>query len=303
MRRPLALAAWLGLIAAAVLVPPLLGDYGVAVALSLAMWVALAESWIVLSGMTGYVSLGHAVFYGLGAYVGVLLWNTVPSGFAIIAAGIASGGFAVIIGYPALRVRGPYFVMLTFGVAELVKYVVIDLEAGLGVFSRLILGGPSVIVLYYVMLCLAAAATAITFLVGRSRFGYALRAIRENEAAAETIGIAVGRFKLAAFALSAVIPGMVGAVAVARSTYFEPLSAFDPVVSFTMVTMAVIGGSDDLRGPLLGAAFLVGLSELLWANAPQIYMIILGVLLAIFVLFAPEGIAGRLFVPARRAVS
>lgn len=293
-------AAWLVLALAALALPPFLGDYGVGVALSLVMWVALTESWIVLSGMTGYVSLGHAVFYGIGAYVGVLLWNDLPGWAAIALAGTTSGAFALLVGYPVLRVRGPYFVMLTFGLAELVKFVVIDIESSLGVFSRLILGGPSVLVLYYVMLGLAAAATAMAALVGRSRFGYALRAIRENEVAAETIGIPVARFKLAAFALSAVIPGMVGAVMVVRSSYFEPLQAFDPVVSFTIVTIAVIGGSDDARGPLFGAAFLVILSELLWDRAPQIYMILIGVMLVGFVLFLPEGIAGRLSLPLRR---
>lgn len=291
--RPLAgFAALLGI---GVAVPWVTGSYGLAVAFELAMWVALAESWIVLSGMTGYVSLGHVVFYGLGAYVGVLLWSVMPGWLAIALAGVASGGFALVVGYPALRVRGPYFVMLTFGLAELVKYAIIDIEAHLGVFSRLILGGPSLTVLYFIMLGFAVATVAIAYLIGRSRFGYALRAIREDESAAETIGIPVARMKLAAFAISAVFPGMIGAVMVARTSYFEPAQAFDPVVSFTMVTMAVIGGSDDARGPLLGAGFLVVLSELLWDKAPQIYMILLGLLLLIFVLYLPEGITGRLF--------
>ena len=185
--------------------------------------------------------------------------------------------------------------------AELVKFIVIDVEASLGVFSRLIIGGPSLPELYYVMLGLAAAATLLTHLVSGSRFGYGLRAIRENETAAETIGIPVRRYKLAAFALSAIIPGMVGAVMVARSTYFEPTQAFDPVVSFTIVTIAIIGGSDDVWGPLVGAVFLVGLSEFLWDKSPQMYMILLGILLGAFVLFAPEGITGRLVLRRRRA--
>jgi branched-chain amino acid transport system permease protein len=294
------LAGWLALLAVSLALPFVASDYGVAVALSLAMWVALAESWVVLSGMTGYISLGHAVFYGIGAYVGVLTWDLLPGGSAILLAGAASGIFAFLVGYPALRVRGPYFVMLTFGLSELVKFVIIDIESRLGVFSRLILGGPSVRQLYFVMLALAAAAVALTAFVGRSRFGHALRSIREDEAAAETIGIPVARFKLAAFTLSAIIPGMVGAAMVARTTYFEPEVAFDPIISFTMVTMAVIGGSDEARGPLFGAAFLVVLSELLWTSAPQVYMILLGILLMAFVLFAPEGIAGRLVLPLRR---
>jgi branched-chain amino acid transport system permease protein len=300
--RPLpALLALVVLGGAAALVPLWLGDYGIGVALSILMWVALAESWLVNSGMTGYVSLGHAVFYGLGGYFCVLTWQSLPLPLALLGGGLASGALALLVGYPVLRVRGPYFVILTFGLSELVKFIVINVEAALGVFSRLLIGGPSLETLYYVMLALAAAASALAWWVGRSRFGAGLRAIRENETAAETIGVPVGRFKLAAFALSAVIPGMVGAVMVLRSTYFEPMQLFDPVTSFTIVTVAILGGSDDVRGPLLGALFLTGLSELLWARAPQLYMILLGLLLVGFVLAAPDGIVGRLRRGARAA--
>ena len=248
-----------------------------------------------LSGLTGYGSFGHAVFFGIGAYVQVLLWGAAPVWLSVPLAGAASFAFALVMGYPALRVRGPYFVMLTFGLAEFVKFSVIAIEVELGQFSRMIIGGPEPATLYLVMLALAAAATALTWAVARSRFGYGLRAIRENEQAAETVGIPVARFKLAAFGLSAFIPGMVGAVMAMRSSYFEPSQAFDPLISFNVVTMATIGGADGAGGPVLGALFLVGLSELLWARAPQLYMIVLGTLLVTFVLFVPEGLANRLF--------
>lgn len=287
-------AAFLAALALGLAFPALVGDYFLGVGLSFLMWVALAQSWVLLSGMTGYISLGHAVFYGLGAYVMALLWTVLPLWLAIPIAGLAAGLLALVLGYPCLRVRGPYFVILTFGVAEFVKYVVVAIEAGLGKSGRLLFGGPSLESLFTIMLVLALAATAATYLLRRSRFGIALRAIREEETAAETIGISAARAKVIAFLLSALIPGMVGAVMVLRSTYFEPLQVFSPFLSFTIVTMAIIGGSDDAPGPLLGALFLVGLTELLWANAPQLYMIILGTLLIAFVLFLPEGLAGRL---------
>lgn len=287
-------AAFAAALALGLAYPALVGDYLLGVGLSFLMWVALAQSWVLLSGMTGYISLGHAVFYGLGAYVMALLWMVLPLWLAIPIAGLAAGLLALVLGYPCLRVRGPYFVILTFGVAEFVKYVVVAIEAGLGKSGRLLFGGPSLETLFTIMLVLALVATAATYLVRRSRFGVALRTIREEETAAETIGISTARIKAAAFVLSALIPGMVGAVMVLRSTYFEPLQVFNPFLSFTIVTMAIIGGSDDAPGPLLGALFLVGLTELLWANAPQLYMIILGALLIGFVLFLPEGLAGRL---------
>src|SRR6185503_1554820 len=237
--------------------------------------------------------------YGLGAYVAVLVWGEVPLAGIVALAALAAFALAALIGLPALRVRGPYFVILTFGLAELAKYVVIVIEGWLGKFSRVIFGGPDVFTLFYIMLGLAIAATLMTFLVRRSRFGRGLLALRENEEAAETVGVPTVRFKLLAFALSALIPRAVGRVMVLRQTYFEPAQIFDPVISFSIVTMAVVGGSEDVKGPLLGAAGFVLLSELLWANAPQLYMVLVGLLLIVFVLFAPQGLSGTLF-PARR---
>jgi len=284
---------------AAAALPLVAGDYYVGVGLLLLMYVALTQSWTVLSGLTGYVSLGHVVFYGLGAYVAVLVWGEVPLAAIIVLAALAAFAFAALIGLPALRVRGPYFVILTFGLAELAKYVVIVIEGWLGKFSRVIFGAPGLVTLFYIMLGLAIAATLLTFLVRRSRFGRGLLALRENEEAAETVGVPTVRFKLLAYALSALVPGAVGSVMVLRQTYFEPAQIFDPVISFTIVTMAVVGGSEDVKGPLLGAAGFVVLSELLWANAPQTYMVLVGLLLILFVLFAPQGLTGLLF-PARR---
>ncbi len=279
------------LIVVIALVLPLLGsDYYLGIGFTLFGWVALTQSWTIVSGMAGYISLGHAVFAGIGAYVLVLTWGAVPIWLGVLLAAGASGLFALIVGSPVMRVRGPYFVILTFGLAEFAKYVVINIENALGKFSRLLLGGPSLPDLYWAMAAAALVGTVATIAIRRARLGAGLIAIREDEQTAETIGVPTARFKLYAFALSAIIPGAVGALLVLRTGYFEPLQAFDPVISFTIVTMAIIGGSDDARGPVLGALFLVVLSELLWANLPQIYMIILGVLLVGFVIFAPNGL-------------
>lgn len=296
----MALAAFVALFA---MVPLIGGDYFIGVALTLLMWIALAESWVVLSAMTGYVSLGHVVFFGAGGYVMVLTFGVLPFWASVLASGAVAGALALLVGYPCLRVRGPYFVILTFGLAELVKFIVINVEAALGKFGRLLFGAPGLAELFYVVLILAAASMAITFAVRRSRFGAGLRAIRENEEAAETLGINVAGFKVMAFALSAIIPGMVGSVMVLRTTYFEPLDVFNPITSFTIVSMAIIGGGDDVPGPLYGACFLVLLQELLWANWPEIYMILLGALLVGFVLGAPDGIQGRLAAMRRRMAS
>lgn len=278
----------------ALAVPHLVGSYYVSVALTLCMWIALTQSWAILSGLAGYISLGHVLFYGLGGYVSVLAWKTLPLWVSIPMAGVVAGLFALVIGAPVLRVRGPYFVILTFGIAELVKYIVINVESTIAQAGRLMFGAPPVATLFYVMLALAVAASLQTWGVRRSRLGAGLIAIREDEPAAETVGVPVVRYKVYAYVLSAIIPGMVGAVMGLRLTYVEVLQLFNPVVSFTIVTMAIIGGSDDARGPILGAGFLMILSEFLWSSLPQLYMIVLGILLVTFVLFAPNGIVGLL---------
>jgi len=285
-------------LAAGFTVPWIGSTYALGVGLQLGMWIALTQSWIILSGMAGYISLGHAVFFGLGAYFVVMTWEVIPIWLSLPLAGLITFLFAVIISVPVLRVRGPYFVILTFGIAELVKYVVILIESSFGQYSRLLFGTPEIGDLYWVMLALAIAATALSYWIRFTRFGHGLLAIREDEEAAQSIGIPIVRYKTLAYGLSGIIPAMVGGVMALRTNYFEPEQAFDPIVSFTIITMAIVGGSDDARGPLLGAAFFTFLSEMLWASAPQGYLIILGVILIAFILLMPNGICGRIFPPA-----
>jgi branched-chain amino acid transport system permease protein len=294
------LVAWAMLLAGGIDVYFHGSTYAVGVAFSLCSWIALTQSWSLFLAMTGYVSLGHVVFYGLGAYVTVLLFNGAPLPLALVASAAAAIAFAVGIGLPVLRVRGPYFVILSFGLAELVKNLVILNENRIGQFSRVLFGVPDLTDLYAIMLGLAIAATLLAWLVRRSRFGAGLRAIREDEVAAETIGVPTIRLKLMAFVLSAGIPGVAGGVAALRTSYFEPSTFFDPAVSFSIVTMAIIGGDEDARGPVIGSLAFALLSELLWARLPEIYYILLGAVLIGFILFVPGGLSGLL--PARTTV-
>lgn len=283
---------WAFLAAVFLLLPFAQHDYLLGIGLSFLMWLALTQSWSVLSSMTGYISLGHVVFYGLGSYTVVVSWQQLPLWLSIPLGGLVAAVFALIVGLPVLRVRGPYFVILTFGLAELVKYVLLAVEAAMGVSSRLLFGTPDIVQVYWMMLALAVTSTVLLWFVHHSRFGHGLKSIRENEDAAETLGVPITRYKLWAYMLSAVIPGMVGGVMALRSTYFEASQAFDPMVSINMIVMALIGGGTTAMGPLIGVAFLVALSELLWTEAPQFYMVILGVLLVIFVMKLPDGLLG-----------
>lgn len=168
-------------------------DYLVYVATTLAMWIALSESWILLSGMTGYISLGHVVFFGLGGYVTVLTFGAVPLWVALCLSGLSAVGLAVLVGLPCFRVRGPYFVILTFGLSEFIKYIVIDVEARASKFGRVVYGGPDLNSVFLMMVGLALGAFCLSFLIRRSRLGAGLRGIREDEIAADTVGVPVVR--------------------------------------------------------------------------------------------------------------
>jgi branched-chain amino acid transport system permease protein len=187
-------------------------------------------------------------------------------------------------------------VILTFGLAELVKFSILAIEASMGMAARILFGAPDLVVIYALMAMLAFASLALLGFVSASRFGHGLRSLRENEEAAETLGVPVTRYKLIAFVLSAAIPGMVGAVMALRSTYFVVGQVFDPMVSVTVIAMALLGGGDregdSVRGPALGVLFLALLSELLWVQAPLLYMVILGAILIVFVLLVPDGVVG-----------
>jgi branched-chain amino acid transport system permease protein len=266
----------------------------VGVGINLLAWVALSASWIVFSGLTGYISLGHAVFYGIGGYVTALLWLSVPMAVSVAAGGVAAALLALVAGYPCLRVRGPDFVMLTFGLSQFVKFVVIEIETALQIGGRLILGAPELETIYWLFLAAATAAVVLLAVIRYSRFGSGLRAIREDEVAAETIGVPTVKYKVIAFAISAIIPGLVGGIMLMRSGYLEPDTIFDPTVSLTMICIAVIGGGNTPATALLGSLFLVGLSETLWVRFPLVYMILLGCLLVTFVLALPQGLLGLL---------
>jgi len=271
--------------------PLLASDYYVSVFLDLLMWIALTESWIILSGYTGYISLGHAAFYGLGAYLMAMTWTQIPYVFAVILAGMFSAGFAFAIGFPFLRVRGPYFVILTLGLTEITKYIFINLEIKLGgTVGRILMMTPGLHTLYYSILVVTIMATATAYFVKNSRFGTGLFSIKEDEDAASALGINTSFYKWLAFGISASFPGMVGAVLALRRSYIDPYTVFSPIVSFQVIVMAFLGGLEDVEGAIVGAVILTLISEALWARYPYTYMIILGTVVILIVKFMPLGL-------------
>lgn len=286
------LAIPLGLVLLGICLLPLkASDYHVSVVLDILMWIALTESWIILSGYTGYISLGHSAFFGVGAYLMAMTVSSLPFALVVVMAGALSSAFAFAIGSPFLRIRGPYFVILTLGLTELTKYVFINLEIKLGgTVGRIIMVAPDLIVIYYSVLVVAVAATVTAYLAKNSRFGVALFSIKEDEDAANALGVNTSFYKLMAFGISAAIPGMIGAIVALRRSYIDPYTAFSPAISFQVIVMALLGGVEGIEGPVIGAVILTLISEILWAQYPYHYMIILGTIMILIVKFMPQGV-------------
>ncbi len=269
------------------------------------MWIALTESWIILSGFTGYISLGHAGFFGLGAYLMALLWKKIPFFLILPLGGFLSMILALGIGFPCLRIRGPYFVILTLGLSEFIKYIFINWEVNIsGTVGRILLGAPDIHTFYYSMLFVTALAVIVSWKIRNSRFGMGLLSIKEDEEAAESLGINTSFYKWLAFGISAFFPGVVGSIMALRWTYIDPYTVFNPVLSFQVIVIAFLGGVTEIKGPILGAILLTLISEFLWAKYPYYYMVILGIIMIILVYFIPSGILYHLnrlikFLPIR----
>ena len=276
--------------------------YGLRSVLQVFMWIALAGSWNLISGLTGYVSFGHVAFFGAGAYTaGILIassgWSW-PA--ATLAGGVGAGVLALAIGWPCLRLKGPYFAIAMLGLNEVLRALVSYFEGLTGGGNGLSMPTlDATVPVYYAMGVTALAVTLAARLIIGSRFGLRLMTIREDEMAAEAMGIHTFRHKLLAFLLSAIGPGIAGALAARDQGYIEPLSVFPLATTITMIVMTLFGGKGTVWGPVLGAAVLFVAQELVWARYPYIHPLLFGAIIVAVVLAMPRGILGLLQIKYR----
>jgi branched-chain amino acid transport system permease protein len=279
------------------LYPMVATGYGIRFMLQLFMWVALAQSWNLISGLTGYVSFGHVAFFGTGAYAaGILVtqhgWHW---GTASLVGGVAAVILAMVIGYPCLRLKGPYFAIAMLGLNEVMRVLVSYFEGLTGGGSGLSL--PTLHAsgqIYYAMGAAALAVTGAAHLLITSRVGLRFMTIREDEIAAEAMGINTARYKLYAFLLSAFVPGVVGGLFARDQGYIEPISVFPLLTTITMIVMALFGGKGTIWGPVLGAAMLFVFQEFVWVRFLYLHQILFGAIIVFVVLLMPRGILGVL---------
>ena len=296
-QRALAVAAAVLCLALALAAPFVVGRYTLRFLTSTLMFAGFAVSWNILGGLTGYFSFGHSVFFGIGAYavaIGMVKAG-LPFWVSLVASGLAAALFAVAIGLPVLRLRGHYFALVTLGIGEVVRGVVSNLTkltgGGGGLSLPIFPGGVDTIyrAFYFMMLGTLLASLLVVYGLLHSRIGYGLVAIREDEDAAQMIGISTTAHKVLAFALSAMFFGVFGGIYAYWLTYIEPADVFDIKISVLSIIMTLLGGLGTLVGPLLGTICFQLLSEFLWNRLLEFHTAFLGALMIVIVLVFPRG--------------
>ena len=267
-------------------------DYTVILLTTIFMYIVITVSWTMFSGPTGYISLASAAFFGVGIYTSAILGRGLPLPVVICMGGLASFCLALLVGALTLRLRGIYFVMFTFGLVELLLHFVLWWEVNItGTTGRVV---PSVdnTTVYYLMLIVLVLLVLTAYFVRHSKFGLALQSIGEYEEAAAHRGINVTALKTITFAISAFFMGAAGAIMATRWTYIDPRIAFNPLISFMPVLMAIFGGMGQLYGPVIGAAIFTYLEEFLVTRFPYYYMLIFGIIMLVAILYMPGGLVG-----------
>ncbi len=307
-----AIAPWAGL-AALVVLPLVLRDrYLVHLLVMAGIFVILSSSWNLLAGYTGQLNLGHAAFYGIGAYTSALLAIKlgISPWLGLVLGGLVAACFGLLLGVPALRLSGPYLAITTIGFAEILRLVAmnwVDLTRGsLGLYGIPPLtpiplpGGKSLtftseVSAYYVILVLCLLSLACCRRLVNSDFGISARSLRDDEMAAASVGIDVNAYKLAIFMLSAFFAGLAGAFFAHYQRLVSP-DTLSTAETFTILTMVMLGGLGTLTGPVVGAVVLTFLAEGLrfvedWVKM-DVRLIIYGLLLILTILFMRGGMVG-----------
>jgi len=255
--------------------------------------ISSSQSWNILAGFAGQTNLGHSAFFGLGALVTRILWlSEMPFAYAFLLGGIASFGFAMLIGAPTFRLRGAYFAIGTLGVSEILR---ITVSQNLPLISSLpakMIGTYDLPIRFYLSLSLAITTTFVAWLLLRSSWSLGILAVREDEEAAQATGVHILRHKLLALAFSSFFAGLAGGVFSYHQISYYHSSAFSPIWTFDATLITFIGGLGNIVGPVIGAVFFVLAQDQLGANPGLLdtHQIIFGLIFIITVLIFPGGL-------------
>lgn len=278
-------------------------NYWLHMALYIFMYIAMASSWNIIGGYTGYISLGHNVFFAVGAYFsGMLLANMGLSPFLTAPlAGVAAFLVGLAVGLISLRTRGPAFIITTIAMVLLAGLLFDKWKAAGGAngLSLALIDLPArtaKLPFYYGMLILAVGSLSLSYIIRHSKFGLGLRAISQDEIKAEASGIPTNEYKILAFAISALFVGMAGALWGYYLTYLRPSLFLTITIAATLVLMTILGGKGTVAGPVVGAVLLIAINEFFVAQfgSTALNIVATGVIMMVVLLFFPAGIIGTL---------
>lgn len=258
-------------------------------------FILLAASWNLISGFTGYINFAHVAFVGMGMYATAiaivdyqLVWF-----LAVALGGLVAAIYAAVLSFPLLRVKGPYFAITTLAISEGTR-VLMSTEflepltragSGIPLFVRI-----SMETKYFAMLALVVVTVLVTYAIANSRIGLRLLAIREDEYAAENLGIDTTRLKIGMFVLSALFAGLGGGLHATFLSYIDPFNAFNIQYTVIPIVMAFFGGVGTVLGPVIGGTVLELLNDYVWTHVLRLNLAAFGLVLVVLILFLPQGI-------------
>lgn len=307
----IALYVLLALMALLLFVPQLHNGYIENLFRGILMFGAMSLGWNLIGGYTGYVSFGNVVYFGLGAYTAAMLsTHGIRNVFiAIVLAAIVAAVFAAVFGPPILRLKGHYFGIATLGLALATQEIISNVDYFGGGTGLTVRQDQFFSLYYYAMWGVCLAALLGTYAIARSKVGYALVAIRENEDAAAVLGINTTLFKVTAWALSGMMSAAAGAVFAFGNGFIDPETAFSTDNNIFPIVMSLLGGVGTVAGPVAGALILTAINETLWSHFPKVHTIFFGAVIVLVVLFLPRGLlylfrkrqSARVFLESLRA--
>ena len=293
--RELGTAAILVILAA--LFPLVSSGYWLSIAVTAMMYIALCTSWVMFSGPTHYISLASGAFFGVGGYLVATGMSDYGLSFWLMAAiaPVVGAVLAALIGVATLRLSGVYFVIFTLGLAEMVRNLVSWVQNNfLGSRGLYVLTDFTETHLYWMLLAIAAAVYLLGWYVNRSRIGFALRIIGNDETVARHVGINTATSKVILFTSTGFFSALVGVVIAPRYSYIEPNQVFSPELSFLVVIMALLGGGGRLWGPIVGVIPFTLIWEFVSIQFPNQTTMFLGAVFLLIVYVLPQGFVGRL---------
>ncbi len=257
------------------------------------LYVSLASSWNILGGYAGQTNLGHAAFFGLGALSTRILWMAGwPLVASLLVGGCVAVAFAVLIGLPAFRLRGVYFAIGTLALGQILYITVGNVLSQISSLRAQDLATYQLAPRYFLFLGLAVLTIGTAHFLVNSRLGLGIMAVREEEDAAESLGVSALKHKLLALSVSAFLAGLTGGAFAYYHVGYYPQFPFGPEWTFDSMMMAYIGGAGTVVGPVIGAVFFVVVRELLALKVAEMHLIVFGVLFILVVLFLPGGFVG-----------